>query len=266
MQEILKKWLESSRRDSNVYSQFEVIDEYQRNDLDEDIKLYLVDSLRNMIIDPDFLREMIQILGWKEIDKLIFESEDNFSSNFIKGDFGEMLFTLILQEFHNYKIPVYKLRFKVRVNQIMPGTDILGLKVNQNDDIIEICYCESKLRTKTDNFAAKEAYEQLKDTFESSFPHILKFIAARLMEQKDPLYQNFMDYLSERRDKRNMDTFRIGLCWEDSIWNERVLENLEDNGVDLPNLIIHVIRISNLKNLIYEILNNFNMIEVFVDD
>jgi len=166
-----------------------------------------------------------------------------------------MFFSVILREFHNYIIPVPKLRSKIITTQSQPRTDILALKIDQNSNITEVCYFEVKLRTGTDNSAASDSYYQLMDADNSQTPSIIKYIASKLKEKNDSLYDNFLLYLQERRDSRDRDNFQIGLCWEKENWNEKVLENLEDIEIELPILTTQILQIENLRSLLNDIFN-----------
>jgi hypothetical protein len=109
-------------------------------------------------------------------------------------------------------------------------------------------------------------YSQLLKDFNSQFPGILSFVAARLYERKDALFQAFASYLQDRNDTKDKDNFRLSLCWEHSTWREKPLENLQDNGMDLPKLAVHVIRIHTLRQITDELFAELGVTEVSDDD
>jgi hypothetical protein len=209
---------------------------------------------------------MAKYLGWEQVSKQIVATIMPGLPTAKRGEFGEVLFAAILEEFHDYKIPVPKLRFKITAGQSLPATDILALKVDEISAIIEVCFVESKLRTTSDNTAAVEGYKQLQSDYESKLPDILTFIAARLHERNDALFETFASYMRDRGDVTDKDNFRLGLCWERSEWHEKVLQNLQENGVDLPRLTVHVIGIDNLRQIIDELFAELGIEEVFDDD
>jgi len=258
MSEKFINWLQCCTRDPCPYSQFEIVDVNENCELNESIKSELFELILNIRIDLELLRTCLQDLEWENIIHIIFGDDLNNLSPITKGDIGEMLFTTLLEKVNNYIIPVYKLRFKISPKQSLPGTDFIALKTNENQIITEVCYCESKLRMVYDPKAAVNAYVQLKETFQSQTPNILNFIVAVLKDRDDPLFETFIDYLTERRVLRNRDNFRIGLSWENSIWDENVLQNLEDTEIELPKLCVHVIRINNLSDTIIEIFNQYH--------
>ncbi len=71
--------------------------------------------------------------------------------------------------------------------------------------------------------------------------------------EKDIVFLAFRTYLRDRDDNKHLDTFRLALCWEDTAWREKVLENLEENLVALNKLHVHVVRLSNFRRLTEEL-------------
>ena len=255
MSETLNNWLKWCYRDPCPYVTFRVIDIHEQCVPSEEIKTFILDSLALERFEYSFIQDMVRILGWDSIAEEITESDSEDLSPFLKGDIGEMFFSVILRELHNYIIPVPKLRSKIITTQSQPRTDILALKIDQNSNITEVCYFEVKLRTGTDNSAASDSYYQLMDAYNSQTPSIIKYIASKLKEKNDSLYDNFLLYLQERRDSRDRDNFQIGLCWEKENWNEKVLENLEDIEIELPILTTQILQIENLRSLLNDIFN-----------
>lgn len=262
----LNGWLGWNKREPCPYSQFQVIDVREVHGLSQDIKTYLVDSLRVARFDLEFLKDMAKHLGWERVNEQIVAGGMPRLQTMKRGDFGEVLFASILKEFHSYKIPVPKLRFKITRHQSLPATDILALKMDGSGSVVEVCFAESKLRTSSDNMAAVEGYEQLQNNYECRLPDILKFVAARLHDRNDPLFHPFASYMQNRTDTTDKDTFRLGLCWEHSEWREKVLENLEENAVDLPRFTLHVIGINGLRQIIDELFAQLGVGEVVDDD
>jgi len=255
MSETLNNWLEWCYRDPCPYIQFRVTDIQEQCIPNEEMKNSILESLAFERFNYSFIQDMVRILGWDSIAEEITESDSEDLSSFLKGDIGEMFFSVILREFHNYIIPVLKLRSKIITKQSQPRTDVLALKIDQNRNITEVCYFEVKLRTTTDNSAASDSYYQLMDAYNSRIPSIIKHVASTLKEKDDPLYDNFLSYLQERRDSRDKDIFQIGLCWEKENWNEKVLENLDDIEIELPILTTQILQIENLRSLLNDIFN-----------
>lgn len=193
----------------------------------------------------------------KESKKTLLQKKVPTLPNMKRGDFGEALMATLLSYFHEYQIPVPKLRFKIGGNQTLPATDFLALKIDKNNSIFEVCFVESKFRGSLDKYAAVTGYNQLQNDYSVRLPNILTFVAERLYERKDALYESFRSYMRNRKDTIDMDTFHLGLCWERDSWDESVLEKLEENGVNLDILTVSVVCIGGIRNLTDEIFKKF---------
>jgi hypothetical protein len=87
-----------------------------------------------------------------------------------------------------------------------------------------------------------------------------------LYERSDPVYEAFKAYMHHRQDTTDQDTFRLSLCWEDTAWRGRVLENLQDAGMEVPRLTVHVMRIHHLRHLTDELFAEIGVVTVSDDD
>lgn len=267
---MIGSWLNSTEREPCPYSQFKLIDVDEFMVLSEPTSSHLAELLRDARFDPGFLEAMSAHLDWKGVRELIIRGGVPEAIPPKRGDFGEILITAILKEVHGYTIPVSKLRFKVTKDQLMPGTDSLALRVNGKGVVTEVCFVESKLRTsirgEQDRMVAVAGCSQLKKDYENKLPDILPFMAARLYEAHNELFDAFADYLRTRRDTTDLDTFRLGLFVDREAWDERVLQNLEDHNEVLPRLVVHAVRINNLGAICNELFARMGVSEVSEDD
>jgi hypothetical protein len=263
---MLTEWLENQPRDPNPYRFFSVIDILEKEEISSQIETYLTEMLQAESCDMDFFRSMAEVLGWEQAQQRLIVDLVPTLDRVKRGDFGEALSNAILEQFYGYSIPVRKLRFKLVGNQTLPATDSLAIKVNSEGAIIEVCFIESKLRTTANNRVAVEAHEQLQRDYNSLLPPILKFIAARLYDAKSPLYDSFSQYMKDRSDNREKDSFLLSFCFDISCWKEDVLEALDENPSELPQLSVHAIRINNLRQLADKVFANLGVTEVFEDD
>jgi len=253
---MLSKWLACSNRAPCQYSQFKVVDVSPKAEISEEIHSHLSNLLISEIFEPSYLAEMSKRLGWKKVTHDIISTKIPKTDKIKKGAFGETLINAILEEFHNYHVPVKKLRYLIKSDISPPGTDSVAFKVNDRGSIDEVCFVESKLRSKyhyKNKDVGLEGYSQLKINYESRSYDILNFIAERLYERKDPFFDPFRSYMSERDNDDDKDTFKLSLCWDSSIWDESVLKNLDDIEIDIPKFNIHVILITNLGRVIEEV-------------
>ena len=270
---MLSLWLNYNELSPTPYSQFSLVDTGEINPISPEIKSYILKLLLDARFSPTFLESIdsaAEELGWQEVKKLIVSEGMPTWVPTRRGDFGEIIITAILEEIQGYIIPVAKLRYKVTGNQLLTGTDSLALKMNSEREITEVCFVESKLRTafnkEEDKMIAVQGSKQLQKDYESKLPDILSFIAQRLFETNNELFEPFMNYMRYRKDTTDIDTFRLSLCCDQDAWKEVVLVNLEENEVHVPQLIVHRIRIKELGPLTEDLFTAIGVLEVSDDD
>lgn len=264
---MLNKWLKCNERNPRPYSLFVVIDVEEFEKVSLDTSEHLLNLLTTSRFDPEYLKAITQRLGWQNFKKSIIAKQVPKQTKIKRGQFGEALINAILQEFYDYKIPVPKLYFRITSDQSLPATDTVALKIGEQGAITEVCFVESKLRRDAKNVqVALEGCSQLQADYQSKLPDILKFISERLHERQDPLFDAFLNYLGDRLDTTDRDTFSLSLCWEASAWSETVLENLQENNIELPRLTVHLIRINNLSQLIDDLFAKMGVNEISDDD
>ncbi len=269
---MLDKWLGWRKRQQSPYSEFEVIDVEEISELSSEAKLHISRIFRNARIDPEYLKDIAESLGWHKARELIIERGVPTLTSVKRGEFGETLICAILEQFHGYKIPIFKLHFKQIANETQHGTDTIALVIDSEGLISEVCYVESKLRTDNSNkMIAVDGYNQLKNDYKDKLPQSLLFISQCLYKQRqndkmNALYAVFKSYMKDRTDTTDKDRFRLSLCWDSAMWHEKVLDNLQENGVELPSLIVHVVRIGDLRRITDEIFAELGITEVSDDD
>lgn len=258
---MLSDWLKFSTRNPCPYSQFDVIDLEEEQDLSPEVRSHLADLISEARFSAGFLAEMAESPGWDQT-KAAIAGQMPRQRNARRGEFGEVLISAILRQFHEYKLPVPKLRFKITSDQSLPSTDVLAIKLDPANKITEVCFVESKLRTSASSNAAVEGCTQLQSDYNAKWPSILVFIANQLYERDDLLFPSFLEYLKERNDTTEIDSFRLSLCWEHTAWRETVLENLQESDVGLKKLAVHVIRIKGLEDLTDDLFTQLGIVEV----
>ena len=260
---MLNQWLSCSQRMPSPYPSFGVMDVIEAQPLNPAVTDHLRDLLLEARIGLDFLIDAADNLGWKDTLDWVLASFPNARSA-RRGEFGEVLSAAVLVQFHDYVLPIQKLRFAIAAGQSLPGTDFIAFK---SDDIgiCEICLVEAKLRTVSDGGAAVSAYEQLREDHNLRFPEMLRFVALRLFEQASPLYHDLMAHMRDRQDTTEKESFGVSLVWEKDKWSERVLENLQDNEVELAPLTVHVELIHDVAQLAKALFNSIGA-EMTVDD
>jgi hypothetical protein len=212
---------------------------------------YLSQLMLRARFNIEFLSEMAEIVGWTAVKNIINASIPTLL-NVSLGDFGEVLTIAMLEEFRGYKIPVQKLRYKIKGNQTLPGSDAIGIRIDK-DEITELCYVESKLRTSDTKKAAVEGYTQLVDDYDLEVPAMLVFVLATLRETKSPLYNVFQKFLRDRRNDPALEKFHLSLIWEKSAWSDEVIALLEKEVGNGPELDVSISRIDNIGLLRKEV-------------
>jgi len=212
-----------------------------------------IDSLVKMMIDakndPEILADMAAYMSWDRISDYLKKrapSQDNMK----KGDFGEALINYILKNHFDYIIPVQKLRFKLSKDQSLPSTDSLALKLD-GEDILEICYVESKTPTRYTTTEIKKAYEQLQGDYDKDIPDMIMFILEVVKNSNRCLYNILHKYLKSRELQKDKDRFVIGYTSEKMIWSCTSLKNLDEViKEDYPPTLLNLFLIKNLEKKI----------------
>lgn len=261
---MLSDWLKCTP-ESGSYSTFEVIRVEEHCARSEQIVDHVSQVVAEARISASLVQKMEARLGWSRAKKIMSGMMPT-RSVIRRGDFGEALTQAILTELHGYQVPVSKLRYKVTSEDTLHGTDVVGIKLDENGEISEFCYAESKFRTGHDNDAAIDAHDQLAKDYGKDQPDILTFVLSTLEASGSDLLGPLLAYMADRRDSTDRDSFRITLFWEASSWNERVLRNLEAHGVNLEHLCVHPVRIGDLKGLTDTIFQRLGIAKVIEDE
>ena len=206
----------------------------------------LADLLSESYWGNDYLATIADRYGFDAVRDKFLRSRAGARLQIRRGDFGEAVTADYLKRAEGYHVPVLKLRFKIGANQTLPGTDCVGLKLS-GTDLVEVAFVESKLRTSLDLSVAIAGSQQLKQDADSATPEILTFMARHMRDTNNPLTVAFEEYLFHRNT--DLDKYLLVVLHESSTWDERILENLEDEELDLAPLHVYVATISGLKDI-----------------
>jgi hypothetical protein len=78
---------------------------------------------------------------------------------------------------------------------------------------------------------------------------MVQFVARILADHHDPRHESVLEYLRDRQH-RDVDTFRIFCIWESALWSEKFLSGMLDEPEPIAPLSIHIVRISELRELV----------------
>lgn len=196
----------------------------------------------------DYLANVAERYGYGEVRDKILRSRAGMVPSVMRGDFGEAVTVEYLKTVEGYYIPVMKLRYKIGTNQTLPGTDCIAFRLS-DDRLVKVAFVESKLRTARSPAVAIEGTKQLKQDADSANSEILTFVARQLRETGDPFAELVEDYIFDR--EAELDEFLLMILYERAIWDERILENLEDENENLApeSLHLYIARIAGLREL-----------------
>lgn len=250
---MISSWLVSQLRTPGGFKKFELYDVGEQCSLTLKMQQYLTRLLLEARTNAQMLQEAAKIMGWRRVEELLVKPTQPNLPKKRSGDFGEVLVNALLTEVYQYMIPVQKLQFGISDEQSQPGTDAIAIK-KSDGSISEMCYVESKLRTKSDTYsclAAVHGYRQLKSDYLERVPDMISFVLARLYDRSDPLFYDFLNYINNRQDMASIDRLKLGLVWEHDEWREKTLELLEEemDGM-LPKLSVYGVRIQGLKSTV----------------
>ena len=248
---MLDEWLEHSQRPPNSLN-FNVV---EINEKDGRNLKKVNEIFKNIFLDNtisyDLIEKISKKIGWNDTFVKFISPRLPKQKDMKKGKFGEMLEGTILEEFFDFVIPIKKWRYAITSDQSLPSTDIVAIKSDESK-ITEMCFVESKVTGTDDKKLVTVAYEQLMSEQTKGFPQILSFIIARLVENKDPLSERFIDYCLEK--DRNNDSYRVCTVYDKQKWADKSLENLNEVVTrSTPNLTVDVIRIESLDDVIKEV-------------
>ena len=236
-------WLKPIPRADSNFS-FEVTDLEETNSVPSPTEL--ADLMSDAYWGADYLANVAAKYGFEEIRDKILRSCAETMPSVRRGDFGEAVTVEYLKTVEGYHIPVMKLRYKIGANQTLPGTDCIAFRFSDGR-LVKVAFVESKLRTARDPAVAIEGAKQLQQDADSATSEILAFVARQLREKGDPLAELIEDYIFDR--DAELDEFLLMILYEKAIWDERILENLEDESLDLEPLHLYIARITGLRQL-----------------
>ena len=256
---MLNGWLDATQRPAGTFANFEVVDVVERSTPPEkEVVDHLRDLVRDALVGVDFITRAAERLGWGDVASLVSQVTPQYVS-FRRGDFGEALTYGLLEQLHGYTVPARKLRLKLIGDQSLAGTDALALRATDSGPITEVAFVESKLRTVRDDDAVLEAYRQLREDADDNFAAIVLFTAKEMDRTNHPLSMRFLDYLRDRAQRAEINSYRIVTVWDQATWNERVLVRLQDEEPTLQPLRLTATRIGSLAALVDEVMSSLDI-------
>ena len=263
MQTFLTNWITKSPRGDSQYS-YSVNDIHPLASSNEIPVEQLAGLLQESYFGKVYLQGLVDRYGWQKVSKEILSHSVPTDIKVQRGDFAEAIAARWLEESEGYEFPVKKLRYKIRGNDTLHGTDCLALKLSDSGGLAEVCFVESKLRTSADNGLGIQGYTQLEADVNEVVPAILSFVGRQLAEKNHYLKQAFHDYIFSRDVQ--IETYKLWICYDESSWNEMLLQNLEDHGVNMLRFEVYVHLINQLAKVSDEVFALIGVVEVSDND
>jgi predicted restriction endonuclease len=264
---LLSTWLKVDNSQEINISKFSINLLKESCNINDDIKNHVKKLIRYSVVDEELFEIVKNMAGWQGAVETLVDPSLPENPKFKRGFFGEVVTSNTLIEIFDYIIPIQKLEYAMN-KQSLPGTDVIALKV-ENNEITEICYLESKLRTSESgiNTLVTTAYEQLNKDLSLKIPSMSTFLLKRLHKEKHHLFSNFFQYLINRTSSFEKEIFRIGIVCDINIWNVIALQKLNEYLEDslTQRIVVDVILVKNLATLIDELFQSCNM-EIINED
>jgi Cap4 SAVED domain len=257
---LLDRWLASSHRPSDTYPSFDVVDMLEAAAPSAEVENHLCELIAQSAVDLDFLADVTRRLGWQRAEQAVGQRLPQ-NSRAQRGRFGEVLGVAVLEQLDGYVLPIQKAHFAITGGQSQPSTDAVLVKLDSGA-IVEVCFVESKLRSVRDRFAAVQGVRQLEADYAKEEHDMLLFTAARLYDMESALYDPLLEYMASRSEE-NIDSFRLMLCYDATVWTDDALNDLRDDEPTASPLTVHVARVAELRTLVETI---FNRVGIAVDD
>ena len=239
----ITNWLNPALRAGSSFS-FKVTDLKETNSVPSAAEF--ADLMTDAYWGTDYLANVAARYGYGEVRDKILRSRAGMLPSVRRGDFGEAVTVEYLKTVEGYRVPVMKLRYKISANQTLPGTDCIAFKFSDGK-LVKVAFVESKFRTSADLSVAFQGTKQLQEDADNVDSEILTFVARQLRETDDPLTELIEAYIFDR--DAELDEFLLMILYENTIWDERILENLEDENLDIEHLHVYIARITGLRQL-----------------
>lgn len=271
---MIETWLDRATGILQPFT-FSVIDITEKTLVDDTIKSYLGEQTLFQYKNIDHLkRQYATESPQKLIDYLqdyVFPTNTyQIAKNVKQGDFGEIITTLVVENFVKLKVPISKLRYKFNKDRSVFCTDLISH--NHGDTITDIKYYEIKTRTSNQvNNVAVEAYNGLLRDEQKPTEAIANFLSCHYHEIAETLTNSGIDIKAEEfynlatqfgnivKNPSNYNrSFEIVLIIEKKYFKDDILTNLNAISLQLSPLEVTVILIEDLSILVAETFKKAN--------
>jgi len=241
----LHVWLQASLRSASDLP-FTVTDLVEHGSPDTETVGHLGHLVLKAKSDPKLLHRLASVLGWPDAAARLHPAK---RPGVRRGDFGEALVCELLEVFDGYVVPVRKLRYQADPEQTLHGTDIVAFHMAEDGGIGELHFVECKLSTIRNLTRGVEAHRQLAEDRDQGYADTLAFIAERLWETDQDLFEAFLAYLADR-DRKERGTYGIALVWDRDVWDDETVIRISEIDGLLEPLHVRVLQAGKLRALV----------------
>lgn len=226
---LIKNWLITNPMDNSSYCfPFEIIQDNNTITKSESLVNFIAREFLKALYNLDFLKAIAHEAGLHKLANYLssyFNNQPRFTR---MANFGEVITCLIQREVKGYTIPIHKLRFREKDEISMRiKTDVLALKESNEGTII--CFISTKTRTSMkDKSVGVKAYKDLEDISSVQIPDIIDFTSRMLFEIGNYEMASKLRGILLAKVKTIRENL-IMLIFDDSIWNNEILQKIEDN-------------------------------------
>lgn len=251
---VLGKWLQNRSRGEHSFK-FNIIDVTEVQNIRKDAKFpsWLAEELLVAHKNPEHLKRRYSRRDKKELrdylDGEVFPQLTTvLDKNNRRGDFGEIISSLILRDIYQLETALIKLRYKLNRKKSSFGIDVFGVQSDEDGKVSGLYICETKTKITYDKQIGVKAHQSLFINETSSINTIADFMSE--------LYYSEGNYdLSDQFDEIVLNNaqfptdYHIFLVHEKNKWKEDILSVLNDLQDLEQDFTINVLLIDDLDHL-----------------
>lgn len=249
---MIQDWLNHLERTSHNYK-FNIIDLSETRVRNEDLfPAWLAKELLIAYKNPDHLkrryskREKVELREYL-MDEVFPPLTEIMDKNVRRGDWGEIVSSLVLRDVRNLETALIKLRYKLNRKKSSFGIDVFGVQLDDAGNVCSLCVCETKTKITYDKKIGVKAHNSLNINDKSSIITIADFMSTLYYTEGNYALADQFDEIVIKKGEFPTD-HHIFLVHEKSLWKDDILDEL-NNLADLhKGLNLNVLLIDNLND------------------
>lgn len=250
---MIRDWLIHSKRNNHAYK-YNIID-VSETDIRKETAFpkWLAGELLLAYKNPEHLKRRYSKREREELRNYLINEvfpplTEVIDKNVRRGDWGEIVTSLILRDIGQLETALIKLRYKLNRKKSSFGIDVFGVKLDETGKVCSLCVCETKTKITYDKKIGIKAYDSLFLDDASAIITIADFMSTLYFNEGNlDLSDQFDEIVLQ---KANFPTdHHIFLVHEKNKWKEDILVELNDLQDLNQNFNVNVLLIDDLDNL-----------------